>query len=350
MRKWLEGGLFACTGGLVAVSRWLSVSSIAPASRTGARRDARARGIPGARVMADTGEIRYLVLADRAVPYLLARVRWPDVAQAISAARPDWLDDPGLFDLPYDPSAVTVSFSQAASVAAVWGRRLHTEPAENAPAYVRRMPANWSDLSPSERRTWDIDFVGRRRAPARLIGLRPLQAKIAAPVAVPQAGSQEGALAGSAGDPDESANRPAANGHGQPAHLTGGRRPGAAERRDLVRVRLAGRAHIRCENTTLTVGLVDLSEHGVRCVLPEAPLLVAAGATLGGPFLLEAEADASSRICLDVAGSVSWHRSNGTGTHFGVAFGELANGETEGVQRLLAAASRRRVIDEPVLP
>ena len=32
--------------------------------------------------------MRYLVLADRAVPYLLARVRWPDVAQAISAAAP----------------------------------------------------------------------------------------------------------------------------------------------------------------------------------------------------------------------------------------------------------------------
>jgi len=56
------------------------------------------------------GDVRYLVLVDRAVPYLLARVRWPDVAQAISAASPDWVEDQGLFDLPYDPSAVTVSF------------------------------------------------------------------------------------------------------------------------------------------------------------------------------------------------------------------------------------------------
>ena len=63
--------------------------------------------------MPDTSDVKYFVLADRAVPYLLARVRWPDVAQAISAARPDWLDDPGLFDLPYDPSVVTVSFPQA---------------------------------------------------------------------------------------------------------------------------------------------------------------------------------------------------------------------------------------------
>ena len=60
-------------------------------------------------VRSDTGEVKYLVLAERAAPYLLARVRWPDVAQAITAGCPDWLDDQGLFDLPYDPHAVAVS-------------------------------------------------------------------------------------------------------------------------------------------------------------------------------------------------------------------------------------------------
>ena len=126
------------------------------------------------------GEVRYLVLADRAVPYLLARVRWPDVAQAISAAQPDWLDDTGLFDLPYDSSAVTVTFPQAAAVAAGWGRRLHAEPAEDVQSYIRRMPANWSDLSRSEQHTWGIEFVGRRHAPAHHNGvLQPLQAKLA---------------------------------------------------------------------------------------------------------------------------------------------------------------------------
>src|SRR5579871_4389114 len=98
-------------------------------------------------VKSDTDEISYLLLADRAVPYLLARVRWPDVAQAISAGG-YWIDDPGLFDLPYDPSAIAVSRTQAASVADGWGGRLHAEPVEGVTSYIRRMPANWSDLSP----------------------------------------------------------------------------------------------------------------------------------------------------------------------------------------------------------
>ena len=154
-------------------------------------------------VVAGVKEIKYLVLADRAVPYLLARVRWPDVAQAISAASPGWLDDQGLFDLPYDPSAVPVSFPQAASVAAGWGTQLHAEAAEGVPSYLRRMPANWSDLTPSERRTWGIEFVGRGRGPAhRVRRLRPFRAEAAAP-----AGPHANGHAVSSG--------PAAFGHGE---------------------------------------------------------------------------------------------------------------------------------------
>jgi len=274
----------------------------------------------------DRGEVRYLVLADLGVPYLLARVRWPDVAQAISAATPDWVEDSGLFDLPYNPSAVTVSFPQAASVAAGWGTQLHAEAAQDAASYIRRMPANWSDLSPSERRTWGIEAVGRQRAPARpLRRLQPLQAKIAGLSAMAQAGRHVAALP-----------RPAANGHGRLDNVTSGPGEVADERRGDPRVRVVGRAQIRCEHTTVTAGLVDLSERGVQLVLPKAPPLVAPGAMVGGPFLLEAAARASL-ICLDVAGRISWQQSNGSGTHFGVAFGELARGETEGLQLLLAA-------------
>jgi hypothetical protein len=291
--------------------------------------------------MPDTGELRYLVLADRAVPYLLARVRWPDVAQAVAAGSADWLDDPGLFDLPYDPSAVTVSFSQAASLAAGWGRELHDEAAEGAPSFMRRMPANWSDLSAAERRAWGLEPVGRRRASARRARrLRAAQAKIAAASAA-KANGHAGAFARAGGDRGALADEPAANGHGPLVGMTTALGTAATERRRDMRVRVDGRAHIRCGPTTISAGLVDLSEGGVRCVMPEAPPVLAPGATLEGPFLLEAEVT-TLRICLDVVGRISWHRSIGDGTHFGLNFGELDDGQTEGVQRFLAAACSRR--------
>jgi len=239
-------------------------------------------------------EIRYFVLVDRAVPYLLARVRWPDVAQALGAGNPDWLDDLGLFDLPYDPGAVQVTFAQAASVAAGWGRRLHAEPAENVPSYIRRMPANWSDLSPSERRAWGMEFSGWL-----LPGRRARQP------------------AAAASSPDSV----------------------STERRHDVRVPLDGRAHIRWEDTTIAAGLVDLATGGVRCVLPDTSAQVASGTTFAAPFLLEAGPGAS-RICLDVTSTISWSRSDKAGTQFGVAFAELADDETEGVRRFLATAAR----------
>ena len=270
----------------------------------------------------DQGGTGYFVLADRAVPYLLARVHWPDVAQAISAGTPDWLDDHGLFDLPYDPGAVPLSFPQAASVAASWGKQLHPGAAEGVPSYIRRMPANWSDLSPSERRAWGIDFVGTRRASARrLRGPRRPEAKAAVPSA---ARTRTGTVAVLAGGPGPD-----------------GRGSVATERRRVMRVRVDGRAHIRSGPTTISAGLVDLGEGGVRCVLPEASSLAAPGAALGGPFLIEAEVT-PARICLAVAGRISWQRSTGSGLHFGVAFGPLAEGETEGMRRFLAVANRKR--------
>jgi hypothetical protein len=282
---------------------------------------ARSERPPRAAVTRDTSEVRYLVLVDRAAPYLLARVRWPDVAQAITAGSPDWLDDPGLFDLPYEPSAVAVSFAQATSVAAGWGRQLRPEPADGVPSFIRRMPANWSDLSPVERRAYGLESVGRRRVSARRLGrLRSSQAKAGALVpAAAQANGHMGALAG----------------------VTSGFGRAATERRREVRLPVDGRAHIRYGHATLSAGLVDLSEGGVQCVLPEAPPVLAPGTTLDGPFLLEAEVT-TSRTCLSVPGRISWNRSIRAGTHFGVAFGELDDGETEGVQRFLMAASSRR--------
>jgi hypothetical protein len=253
----------------------------------------------GATVSKTVDEMQYLVLAHRAVPYLLARVRWPDVAQAMSAACPDWLDDPGLFDLPYDSSALALSFGQAASIAAAWGVQLSPEPVENAPSYIRRMPANWSDLSPSERRAWGIELVGGPRTPTRRF--RRKRVPTTDPVSV------------------------------------------ASEQRHISRVQISGRAHIREERITLSVGLVDLSDRGAGCVTPTAPqrIALAPGTAFAGPLLFELESD-SMRICLDVTSWIVWSRNTSSMTHFGISFAELAENETEGVQRFLAATRTRR--------
>lgn len=294
----------------------------------------------------EPGEVTYLVLADRATPYLLARVRWPDVAQAISAGCPDWLDDPGLFDLPYDPIALRVSFAQAVSVAAGWGRQIRAEPAEGVLSFIRRMPSNWSDLSPVERHAFGLNSVRRRRVSARrLHRVRSSQAQTGAGAATALGNGHAGPFA--AGRPGQDFYRPpgpdfygpAANGHRQGASVTAG---GTAERRHHVRVRVGGRAHILCGYGTISAALVDVSEGGARCVLPDASPMLAPGTLLGGPFLLEAEV-AGSLICLGGAGQISWNRSIRTGTHFGVAFGNLDEGETEGVQRFLVTAGRSQV-------
>jgi len=114
------------------------------------------------------------------------------------------------------------------------------------------------------------------------------------------------------------------------------------ERRRRVRVRVDGRAHIRSAYaTTVSAALVDLSEGGVRCVLPDAPEAFAPGVRFDGPFLLEAEV-ATSRICLAVPGWIRWSQGSRAGTHFGVAFGDLDDRQAEGVQRFLIAAGGRR--------
>ena len=103
--------------------------------------------------------IGYHALPARGEPRLLARVRWPDVAQAISERYPEWQDDPGLFDLPDDPSSRALSFGEAASIAAGWGVEMKAEGpyASCGPAFIRRMPANWSDMAPAERRAWGLE-------------------------------------------------------------------------------------------------------------------------------------------------------------------------------------------------
>jgi hypothetical protein len=111
--------------------------------------------------------IAYVVLPNAAEPFLLARVRWPDVYQAISAARPDWQDDPGLFDLPYAPTSTAVTYEEAVEIAGEWGARIPSdeEGKKPGPSLIRRMPSDWQGLSTAERRAWAIEIGRPTRQP-----------------------------------------------------------------------------------------------------------------------------------------------------------------------------------------
>lgn len=111
--------------------------------------------------MPEATDVRYLVLPDAIKPQMLARVRWPDVAQAISPGCPHWQEDIGLFDLPHDPISTPVTRVQAAAIALSWGANLPSDstPRESGPLLIRRMPANWSNLAPAEKRAWSLESV-----------------------------------------------------------------------------------------------------------------------------------------------------------------------------------------------
>jgi PilZ domain len=254
-----------------------------------------------AALIRDTREMSYLVLTDRAVPYLLARLRWPDVAQAMTVSSPRWLEDPSLFDLHYDCGAVNVSFPQAASVAASWGAQLRPEAGAEGPI-MRRMSPSLLEKSRGNGHAWSLRFVSRRHGSSgRIPRLQPAGVK-AAPVSGAARGPESG-----------------------------------LERRRYSRVRIDGRAHIRSGPASISAGLVDLSQGGMRFVPLEPQPALNPGAALEGPFLFEAEGNAS-RICLDVAGRIVWRRKIGASTHYGVAFSDLADAENEGLQLFLAAA------------
>jgi hypothetical protein len=97
------------------------------------------------------------------------------VFEAISAAEPDWRADPGLFDLPYDPSSHLITPDEAATLAEEWGARLPgvDDVAAAGPLLLRRMPANWSDPSKAEKRAWAIESMRvRTDAEARKVVFR----------------------------------------------------------------------------------------------------------------------------------------------------------------------------------
>lgn len=242
--------------------------------------------------MSDESDIKYLVLPDSANPYLLARVRWPDLAQAISVGRPFWQDDYGLFDLPYDPSSRTVTEYEAAQIASGWGCSLRFDEAEPV-ALIRRMPATWSDMTPADMRAWALE-------PADVRG---------APVAGP---ARRHALSGT-----RSREKAVVD---------------FVERRRYARFGVEGRALINC-GSTISADLVNISQGGVHCVVATRPELEP-GDRLGPPFLLE-DSLSKTQVTLDVGGSVTWHRVVGPRSRFGAVFGALDGEQIERVQRFL---------------
>jgi hypothetical protein len=261
-----------------------------------------------ARQPAPATEVRYFVLADSTGPYLLARVRWPDVAQAITAGCRDWQGDLGLFDLPYDPGGEAVALDQAASIAAGWGVRLPAggSVSNSLPPLIRRMPANWSNLSPAEKRAWALELVlTRRRAAA---------------------------------DRRASAPRPGLAGWGSRLIRRGAPE---AERRQDARVHVGGRAQFHLGSRAVSGDLVDISQGGLQCVVVDAQALADGGGTLEPPLVLR-RGDSRGQIRLDFGGAVVWHRDATLGTHFGIAFEPLSQEQLQRVQRFVATSSARR--------
>ncbi len=280
----------------------------------------------------EAADVRYFVIPDAAKPYLLARVRWPDVAQAVSAARPDWQEDPGLFDLPYDPIASAVTVAQAASIAAGWGAHLRFDSSNTAPPLIRRMPANWSNMAPAERRAWSLEpiigrrGVGPRRGRSRVLlrTLSPSQTRALEP-----AERMTNVLDEPAHDavPQDAANLVGEDS----SHLT----TKAPERRRHARVHVFGRAHMSRGRETISGSLVNVSQGGVHCVVPQ--LALEFGGRLDPPLLLDDDIS-KSRITLEVSSSVTWLRENGPSTQLGVVFAEMDYEQVQRVQRFLVAA------------
>jgi hypothetical protein len=238
------------------------------------------------------------------------------------------LDDLGLFDLPYEAVSSEVTFAQAAAIASDWGASLPSEETaiECARPLIRRMPADWSGLTPAEERAWSLEFV--------TTGLRAEAIRQRA-----EAGDsrRRGSLL--------PALRKALGGYKYPDELESSTPPVPAqssERRLHTRVPARGRAQIRCGNKTVSATLVDVSQGGARWHIVDSDTALEVGVQLD-PSSLVVEGDGSgNEISLDVGGTVMWGETTALGAQFGVAFEPLSADATDRVQHLLLSSDSRR--------
>jgi hypothetical protein len=320
--------------------------------------------------MGTAPEVRYFVLLDGTRPYLLGRVRWPDVAQGISVTSPQWRDDPGLFDLPYEPVAAQVTPADAATIATSWGAPFPPDAARHpsAPPIFRRMPANWAQMAPAEKRSWSLEFMTqarpahvledgtvrqvafevaeplgtRRQAPHRSFGRRRGHAEVG-PGAPAQVLSPDGVRRpDGAAIPAQLSESIAQISGGAVDQLAGnGHDPSAPapDRRRHPRVHIAGWAHIACGDKVVSADLVDVSRGGVRCVLVDPRSIFEIAGKIEPPLVIDID-QSRTQITLDVVPSVAWKSGSGPGIHLGLAFDDLDDEQAELIERLLVMSGQ----------
>jgi hypothetical protein len=280
-----------------------------------------------------TADVKYFVLGGASSPYLLARVRWPDVAQAISAGCRNWLDDLGLFDLPYEPTSTELAYAEAAAIASEWGTSLPSEQTaiECARPLIRRMPADWSGLAPAEKRAWALEFVPTG---LRAEGLRRRA----------EAKADAGDLASPRQRSRFQSFRRAMGGFKYPTELASSTPPGGEDtpdRRRHARVPTGGHAEIRCGGKTVSATLMDLSQGGVRWRMSDTHTPLRVGEQLHHVLVLEGSGP-GKQVSLDVGATVMWGNDMEPGAQFGVAFQQLTEEQNEQVQHLLVSSASRR--------
>jgi hypothetical protein len=261
-----------------------------------------------------TSSIQYLVLPDVRSPFLLARVRWPDVAQAISPANLEWQDDPGLFDLPYDPSSVAISAEHASAIAEGWGASLPAggEASAWTRSIIRRMPPNWSSPSPAEVYQWSLDLA------------RPAGPRGHASFPSAEARTRRFASLLRAGDRSNVANDEAEH--------------EKVDRRREPRVRIRSLAEIGFGTAHLPAELLDLAGGGARLFLRHCSAVLDVGRTLDPLVLIDSNGTIATKR-LELSGTVEWRSDSREGSDFGVSFRSLRTAQSDGVRLLVAHGS-----------
>jgi len=69
--------------------------------------------------------IQYAIESDgEGVPYMLARIQWPDVSESISPTNPKWKTNNHLFNMVYGSDGEWISAEDADRIAQSWGTTL----------------------------------------------------------------------------------------------------------------------------------------------------------------------------------------------------------------------------------